>query len=580
MSQEHVRIRPNPISMPVATGQRPRAPADPRACTKSARQMWLVFLPLLVIAGVYLMVKGRGNNFLADDWNWVQYRHSGLPWIVASYNQHLLAVPIALYQMLFATVGLAHYWVFRLFLTLAHLACVTAVFAFARRRIGWAAVAVTLPLLFLGSGWEYVLDPVNSGFVASIGLGVCALSALERGDRRGDALACALLVLGLACSELAVVFAAGIVVELLWRDRRLDRIWIAAVPLVLYAAWWLGYHQPSMARQNLTAVPAYGADLAASAIGGLLGLSLDWGRALLVAGILVLGRRLTRPGALTPRTAGLLAAIAAFWLLVALGRAQLGAPSSTRYIYTGVILIVLILAEVVRGSPVSSRALWAVGVVALFALVANIHLLTVGENSLRNASRIVSAELGALQAVPRIAPAGLIVDPTYAPQVFSGQYFSAIHAIGSSPADSLEQILRQPEPARSAADTLLVRAGDLPASGSTTTSTALAKPPTVERSLAGSSTVRGACIHFQPTENGAALDLLVPPGGVQLSSRAGPPIQVLARRFASGYEGSPIAGPLGSETITVRPLPDSSPLPWHLRIATAQAVLACAMPVA
>lgn len=284
MSQEHVRIRPTPISMPGATGQRPLAPAHPRACTKSARQMWLVFLSLLVIAGVYLMVKGRGNNFLADDWNWVQYRHSGLRWIVASYNQHLLAVPIALYQMLFTTVGLAHYWVFRLFLTLAHLACVTAVFAFARRRIGWAAVAVTLPLLFLGSGWEYVLDPVNFGFVASIGLGVCALSALERGNRRGDALACALLVLGLACSELAVVFAVGIVVELLWRDQRLDRIWIAAVPLVLYAAWWLGYHQPSMARQNLTAVPAYGADLAASAVGGLLGLSLDWGRALLVAG--------------------------------------------------------------------------------------------------------------------------------------------------------------------------------------------------------------------------------------------------------------------------------------------------------
>jgi len=125
-------------------------------------------------------------------------RHSGFHWIIASYNQHLLAVPIALYQALFATIGLTHYWVFRLFLALAHVACVAAVFAYARRRIGWA--------------------------------------------------------------------------------------------------WWLAYHQPSMARQNLTAVPAYSADLAASAIGGLLGLNIDWGRALLVAGILVLGRRLVRPG--------------------------------------------------------------------------------------------------------------------------------------------------------------------------------------------------------------------------------------------------------------------------------------------
>jgi len=130
--------------------------------------------------------------------------------IIASYNQHLLAVPIALYQLLFATVGLAHYWVFRLFLTLAHLACVAAVFAYVRRRIGSAALLVTLPLLVLGSGWEYVLEPVNFGFVASIALSICALLALERDDGRGDALACVLLVVGLACSELAVVFAAGI----------------------------------------------------------------------------------------------------------------------------------------------------------------------------------------------------------------------------------------------------------------------------------------------------------------------------------------------------------------------------------
>ncbi len=157
----------------------------------------------------------------------------------------------------------------------------------------------------------------------------------------------------------------------------------------------------------------------------------------------------------------MLVAIGSFWLLVALGRAQLGLPSSTRYIYTGVILIVLIFAEVVRDASVSPRALGIAGVIALFALVANIRLLTDGENSLRTASRIVSAELGALLVAGRIAPAGLVVDPAYAPQLFAGQYSAAIDAIRSSWADSLSQLLGEPEQARSAADTLLVCAGVL-----------------------------------------------------------------------------------------------------------------------
>jgi hypothetical protein len=542
--------------------------------------MWLVFLPLLVIAFAYLIEKGRGNNFFYDDWSWIQQRRSGLHWIIASYNQHLLAVPIALYQLLFATVGLAHYWVFRLFLTLAHVACVAAVFAYARRRIGWAALPLTLPLLLLGSGFEYVMEPVNFGFVTSIALSVCALLALDRDDRRGDALACASLVVALACSELALVFAVGILVEFLWGHRRLDRVWIPAVPLVLYAAWWLGYHEPSMWRHNLTAVPSFAPDLAAGAVGGLPGLGIDWGRPLLLVGVVVLGRRLIRPGALTPRLAGLLVAIGSFWLLVALGRAQLAPASAGQYVYTGVVLIVLILAEALREVHVSPRALGIAGVVALFALVGNIRLLTDNENSLRTASRIVPAELGALQVARGIAPAGLVVDPDYAPQLFAGQYFAAIDAIGSSPADSLKQLLREPEQARTAADTLLVRAGELQVNSAAGSAVLSASPPIVERVLAGSSTVSGSCVQFRPAGNGAAVDLLLPAGGIELSPRAGSPTQVFARRFAAGYEGSPIATSPGAETIAVRPLADGSPLPWQLRIPTAQPVLACALRVA
>lgn len=259
-----------------------------------------------------------------------------------------------------------------------------------------------------------------------------------------------------------------------------------------------------MARQNLTAVPAYGADLAASAIGGLLGLNIDWGRALLVAGILVLGRRLVRPGALTPRVVGLVVAVGSFWLLVALGRAQMGAPASTRYVYTGAMLIVLLVVEVVRDTFLTPRVLGIAGAVALFALAGNIRLLTGGEDSLRYASSIVSAELGALQDARGVTPAGLVVDPAYAPQVFAGRYFAAIDAIRASPAESLSQVLHQSEPARTAADTLLARAGELQVTSVARDRAGAisGSPPTVEDVLAGSSTVRGSCVRFRPVSTG------------------------------------------------------------------------------
>ena len=54
--------------------------------------------------------------------------------MLASYNQHLVIAPIAAYQLLLATVGLAHYWPYRLLAAVAHLACAAAVFAYVRRR--------------------------------------------------------------------------------------------------------------------------------------------------------------------------------------------------------------------------------------------------------------------------------------------------------------------------------------------------------------------------------------------------------------------------------------------------------------
>ncbi|MDQ6605749.1 MAG: hypothetical protein M3Z06_04285 [Actinomycetota bacterium] len=533
------------------------------------------FAVLFAIALIYVMHKADPNTLYYDDWTWLILRRSGWHGIISSYNQHLVAVPSVLYQILFRTAGLGHYWIYRLFGTLAHLGCMSAVYVFARRRIGVAAVALVLPLLFLGYGWEYVLWPINFGFMSSIGLSVCALLCLERDERRTGGLACGLLVLALACSEFTIPFVIGIAVELCWRDRSARRAYVWVAPLALYTIWWLGYHQPSSAADNLTAAPAFAADLAASAIGGLFGVSIDWGRPLLVAFVVLIGWRVTRREP-TPRLVALLLAAGTFWLLVALGRAQLGEPMASRYIYTGAVLIALILAEAARGVGFGRRELAVALIVALFALAGNLRAMTTGEHQIGLGSATVRAELTVMTQIRAAVPKALFIDQTWMPGITAGEYFAAVDSLGSTPAESVTALHRAPEVGLTAADELLVRAGELAATplaaGARPARTA---PPFLVTSAAGAAHVTGACVRFDSAGAGAALDLRLPASGLQLHALPGPPVSVRARRFAAGFEGNPVTEIAGGQSVLLRPAVDSLPDPWYVRLSPNQAVTAC-----
>ena len=413
---------------------------------EARRLEWTLWGLLLAAAFAFLMWSGRGTNFYFDDWSWVEFRRIGLHAIFDSYNQHLVIVPVAVYRVLFASVGLGHYWVFRAFQTAAHLGCATAVFAFARRRIGAVALIVVAPFVVLGSGWDYALLPINFGFVLSVALSVCALLVLENNSPGGDLAACGLLVIAMGCSEFAAVFSIGVAVESWMRDRSFRRAWVWAIPLALYAVWWIAFYAPLPGRHtNLGATPAFGLNLAANAIGGLFGLDVFWGRLLVAAAAVLVYRQVKRVGHLTPRLGGLLVTAAAFWLLVALGRAGGGDFTASRYVYTGAVLIILILAEAFRGSRLDARGIAIASLAALIALGGNMNDLAGNADALRTASGQVSAELGALQLARQTVPPGLELDRHYAPAVFAGPYLTAVNAIGSSPAYSIHQILAAPE---------------------------------------------------------------------------------------------------------------------------------------
>ncbi len=536
--------------------------------------VWAFALAAAIAFG-YLMEAGHGVTFFFDEWYWMTTRSSGLHAVLSAYNNHMLIAPLALYQLLFRTAGLDHYWVFRLLGTAVHLLTVTAVYAFARRRLGAWALALVLPLLVLGYAWEYVIWAVNIGFIASIGLGVCALLSLEGRGRTADWRTCALLMAALACSEFAILFALAVAVEILWHEQRLRRAYVWALPLITYVVWWLAYHQPSMARQNLTAAPSFALDLAASATGGLFGLSIDWGRVLLIAGGALTLRRLIQGGPPRPPAAAVLIAAAAFWFLVALARAQLGEATAPRYIYTGAILIVLILAEAWRGTRLGPWQLGVVAVAVVISLAGNIRVLVQGDQFLRASSRISRAEFGALELARGFVSPAFIVDAYYMPGIIAGPYFAATRRLGSSPADAPARIAREGSTAATAADRLLVHAGELQfrASPPPPAGTASPAPPILEQTPMGR--VRGAsgCLYFRPG-GPTSVDLLLVPPGIVLASAPGAPAAVRARRFARDFTAPAIAS-VTTRWTSIRALVDEAPMPWHLRLSISAPLTAC-----
>jgi hypothetical protein len=440
---------------------------------------------------------------------------------------------------------------------LAHLICVGTVLEFARRRIGVSALILVVPLAFFGTGWEYELEGVNFGFTLSIAISIGALLALETGDRRGDIAACGLLTTGLGFSEFTVLFTIGIAASQLIADRSFRRAWIWLWPLVLYAAWWLAYHTSIQSSYDLGRVPKFATDMVASAAGGLFGQSLQPGRLILLPILVLVGWRIIRRGALSPTLIGLLVTALAFWLSVAIGRDQLNAPWASHYVYTGAILLALIITESLRGARIGPPVSALLAGLALIAVIGNIHSLGGGENYLRTASQNTRAELGALRLLGPAVPASLIMDDRYAPQLIAGPYRAAARALGPAPTDTPASLITQPESVRLAADDVLLRGGDL--------------QPTPSVGILRN------CVTFTPAGPRTEIDVVLPPSGLTVTQSSSSHTTVRARRFATDFDPTPLPWPPGNPPLLIKPRPDPAKTPWHLQISSPQPTRICSV---
>lgn len=558
------------------------------------RLTWLALGVLLVGAALLLWHETRGTTFWLDEWTWILHRRgSNVDAFLTPHNGHLSLVPVAIYKLLWATAGLDDYRPYRGLLIAGQLACGTLVFVYASRRVGGLlALAPAAVILFLGPGWQDILSPFQVAWLISLAAGVGALLMLDRNDKRGDVAASALLALSLASSGLGIALALGLAVDVLWGRRRWRDAWIVAAPLALYGVWWLVFQDASyFHRHNIVEAPRFVADAAAGVMSGLSGLTghavpdsgptiLDWGRPLAVAAVAVVGWRLLRLRPIPPRVLALLTIVLSFWVLTALNRADISAPYTSRYLYVGALVVVLLAVEMSRGVSVPWRVGVVLAVAVSAAIASNIGALRDASRFLRDQAQLATADRAALQI------ARPVLGPGYVARAFpgtpllaldAGSYFAAMKQFGSRP-PTPRVLATEPEGARKLADTELISAHRVALAPSPRN----ARPgtrPTVEAVAGGTTRGRDGCVTFVSggTLRAAAtgeVDTTVPPSGVVVTARGGP-ATIGVRRFADEFQ---TVGTLAaSSSAVLRIGPDLAAQPWHIRVAAVGGATVCGL---
>jgi hypothetical protein len=533
---------------------------------------------LIAAGGAILLAFQSGITFFGDEWTFLLERRGwGAGDLLDPHNDHIAIMPALIYKLLLAAFGMDSALPFQVVGTAVFLLSVALLFVYLQRRVGdWVAVLMSTLILFLGAGWIDLLWPFQIGFSGSIAAGLGALLALDRDDRRGDIIACALLVVSLSFSELGVPFVAGALVGiLLSRRSRRARYYVVVVPLALYGLWWLGWGhtaESAFSLHNFLVSPKFVFDAASQAAASLFGLAtplsgggsepvgLDWGRILLVVGIILAAWRLSRLGRIPGPLWIALAIGGSFWFLTAFNAIPvLRAPTSGRYQYPGAVFLLLIAAELLRGARIAPRTLVAGSTVTAAAVLSGVWFLHLGSSKIMSpASDSLRAELAAFEiARDRVEP-GVAVYSIFLP-IRAGDYLSAADADGS-PAYSESELASSPESARAAADDVLVQSLRIGLGNS--------QGPGPR----GAGEIARSCETVSATGSGEP-GLAVGPGEFTLRAQPGLSGEVRIGRFADGLPVS--FGSLGPEPLSLAIPADRSARPWRVGIAGNGAVSTC-----
>ena len=320
-------------------------------------------LPTIFILG-YGAWAGRNLWFFSDDWNIVSDYPSGN--LLTPFNSHLSAVPVALYQGLFHTVGLGSYTPYRVLGLCSYGLLGLVVFRLAATRLSIVGASLASALVIWNSGGSSnLLFPFLLNFSLPIALLAVCWLVLDRGRGSEEVVGgetaslswgsvltvSGLLSLGLATSGLGLIAVAAVGIEFAcrrdtWTTHGLQRAAALAVGPALWLVWYLdsGVENPP-SKAGLGGILRYSVEMlfggarslgGGSRVGGFLVVCV-----VIVGGAVGMWRKLVK---LTPRFFGAAAAPLVFVGLTA--RSRIGVnpaipPDELRYRWTVAAYLVL-----------------------------------------------------------------------------------------------------------------------------------------------------------------------------------------------------------------------------------------------
>jgi hypothetical protein len=539
----------------------------------------------MVVALVVILVLNRGTSLSPDELAFLLGSPDlGVNHALEPYGGHLILTSRLLYKVLFEVFGTG-YVPFRLLAAGTVLTTAGLLFVYGRRRIGAvAALPPAVLMLFFGSDALHVLAGNSFTVVAPMALGIGALLALDRADRRGDVLACVLLCLAVVTYSTALAVVAGVIVALLLVPGGRRRLWVPGVPVAIYGVWFVWAHVSATAKgsslvlANVLLIPTWCFQSLEAVMAGLTGMDYHFanapavapvGPALALIAIVALVWSMRRFGA----SAALWAVIAiplGLWALQAVAADKPGNfPGSPHYLYPGAVLVLLVGIEAARPLRWTRGLLVGLYAVGAVALATNLALLNDASKEARtNTTPQLRAALAGVEIAGAQTPPGFAfgapakVDPNL-PAAFLGvqeelgkaptaAYLTAVRRyghLGYRPDQLREQGSGGQRLAPAIADTVLVAALGLHV-----------RPAAVAAASAGRCRAAGTPVPVLP---GAAV---VVRGG------AGP---VAVRRFAAGTT-VPVGSALATPVVLRFPRDNAPTRPWLVTAAGPRARI-CAL---
>jgi hypothetical protein len=557
-----------------------------------------IFAAAALISIVVIGLAGRGQTLKGDEWGYA-HRLATLSLPDAMFNtppgKYLLVLPMLFYKFAFSTIGISDYVPYRLVGMGLTIAAAILFLILAGRRIGYLlALPGAVLIIFLGSASEVTSTPLRIAEQIAVVAGLGVLLALERRDLRGDVAACLLLVISITSHPLGTAFAAAAAVLVLARPApgRWRRAWVFAIPVLLFAAWYLALREaapdsvslgtalkdvPRFEFQSLAAMAAAVTGVFRSPFDGQIDALTPLSYTLAVIILAAVGVRAstTRP---SPMFWALLAAILVLFAAPAFAPGALRAPDSSRYIFTGVIVLLLLVCEAFRGfrpRGVGPRIIALACLTGVFGLaiysnatVLDRHARIWGGRGIQVKAELTALDLAQGRVAPSFQPEDASAQPPV-PSTHSGftaeQYFRTKAAYGS-PALSPSELQTEPALDREVADVVLARALGLQLRPMPSMRRSAKAPrPRIVATDAKSRSTWPSCITLTPNGGPASSQVELPANGVALSTSGGGPVDLALGRFSAGY-GYELhhLQPHGAALLFVPP--DTDPTPWRLLI--------------